>query len=173
MKKLSFLLLFSAVLFSACNDKREGDFAYIFDSTAKPGKEHSAKEMFGNHEFHKIKFDSNESDKEALSAFRALKSSILFENRNGKNIFLRGKFVKSTGLFRLDHWYITTPFMERKFVKTEYSPRPKVKLMQRRRLLVSDFYGKIDFDPAKYQNRRSKHYRHVYGGSTMDSLSGE
>lgn len=164
------VLLFCGFIFSSCNDESEGDFAYFFDSSAKPGKEHGVREMFSLKKYYVITFDKYKSNKEALSSFNALKSSILFANGNGKNIFFTGKYNKETGLFELDHWYIVSPFMVRKFIKVAGSDRTDVRILEKSKLTPDDFYGKITFDPAKYQMRRSAHYTHVYGGVDMKKL---
>ncbi len=171
MRKICFLMIVaSALLFSSCKESK-GDFSYRFDSTAKPGKENSIREMFGYNRYYSgVTFDEEKSNQKALAAFRALKSSILFANGNGKCIFFSGEYIEGNNLFSLESWYIVVPFMERTFIKSDATLRPEMRVIQRKFLKKTDFYGDIDFDPDIYQKRRSEHLHLVYGGRAMAKM---
>jgi hypothetical protein len=146
-------LLFVCFVCSACQPEEPRVYGYI----CKHGSTRSADEtaivpVEGLTIIEKFEFDEENSDIQALKAFRALSMNILSVCSDGKHLYFHGRYNKRKKSFALYDWFIVTPFPERVFM--DINGVNQVREKSRNTLKKSDFYGDLNIDVDRYQMRR-------------------
>jgi hypothetical protein len=102
---------------------------------------------------------SEDSDEDMVEAFRLLRAGIRYVAADGRRIWFEGELDMKENTFRLERWYITTPFYE---MELEEGERPRT--VRREQLLVSDFYEPISVRIDRLQRPIEAATAEKYGG---------
>ena len=106
--------------------------------------------------------DEVRSDKMALRSLHALSARILYPNSKGGRIILVGDYDVQTRLFRIQHWYLLSPFTELSLENRLQMPE-EIREIKRVSLERTDFAKEgdfdqqaLEFDPKQYERKESR-----------------
>ncbi len=89
---------------------------------------------------------NEQSNRIGLQSLGALKTSVLYGNSGGENIFVVGKYDVTSHSFLLDHWYIKVPFVQYAVADETHVPHV-INKVSRSSLERTDFEREDGFDP--------------------------
>jgi hypothetical protein len=152
------LLLVALTTFIGCNRRSTArEYGYVFYESTGQNQyllEDSKKLPFS--------FDEERSDKMALRSLHALSARILYPNSKGGRIILVGDYDVQTRLFRIQHWYLLTPFTELSLENRLQMPE-EIREFKRVSLERTDFAKErdfdpqaLEFDPKQYERKESR-----------------
>ncbi|MFW5857178.1 MAG: hypothetical protein ACOCX4_04800 [Planctomycetota bacterium] len=135
----------------------EGQYGFLIKKN-EPDTVYVVVEYKNQRQLHKVEF-TEDSDEDMLEALDLLRAGIKYMAADGRRLHLEGDLDSEKGAFRLDRWYITTPFYE---IKLQEGRKPRT--VRRQRLLASDFYEPISVRIDKLQLSQQVHMAEQYGG---------
>ncbi|MBN1256319.1 MAG: hypothetical protein JXA52_01290 [Planctomycetes bacterium] len=143
------------LLLAGCGEPVSNTYGYLVHPEA-PTDTHLVEKL---HKTHPFTFHPD-SNPQMLAAFNALKEGIRLPGADGKRIFLTGIYDPETETFKLETWFITTPFFETVFEENRgtFSRR-------RQRLKQSDFYSQVDLNLNRLQRSARLETARKYGGA--------
>jgi hypothetical protein len=135
------------------------EFAYYIDKD-QPDKHYIVKKPHPTETVrHAVTFHP-ESDQEMLKGLMSLKAGIRYLAADGGSLYLTGIHDPDNQTFKLQSWYILTPFTEARFEEGRARPR----MIRRHSLRPDDFYEPVALNLDELQRLRAEREAEDWGG---------